>query len=139
VKSRNPAASAVAATPVTDGDGQQWEATGPARTEPAWWREKQLRDPKLKALIEYKEEGIIPEEVSEARARGIAQQAWHCEIVEGVLYHLQEVQLGGKGAVETYEQVYVPDVDGLRPRFVRRSHGAKQKAATVRRILFSPE
>ena len=50
--------------------------------EPKVWRERQLRDVRLRALIEFKEEGTLPVEVSEAHKVGIVKHAQHHELVE---------------------------------------------------------
>jgi hypothetical protein len=90
--------------------------TTPVRTDAATWRERQLRDPKFAAIIEFKEKGTIPKGVTPSRSRGIANQAQHMEIHDGALYHISRVRS------EAWTQLAIPDVDGLREKKLKVAH-----------------
>lgn len=91
--------------------------TAPRRTEAAVWRERQLRYAPHALLINFKEKGELPADITPARAKGLAALAQHFEIVDGALYHIQIVK-GGQLLI----QLAVPDVDNLRQERLRIAH-----------------
>jgi hypothetical protein len=89
------------------------------------WRERQLRDPETAALITLLERKERPERLAPAKRKWLEKQASHYTLVDGALYGLS--QEDGK----VMKQIIVPNVDGLRQRYLRVAHGyAKDGVAT---------
>ena len=102
-----------------------YQVVSAEKVDPAVWRGRQQRDEEVRILTTYKETGQMPRRIKKERADGLARQAEHCQLVDGVLYHIKEIESRRKdGTAEVVSQLWVPDVDGLRERYLRRAHGS---------------
>ena len=90
--------------------------TAPDRTSASTWRGRQLRDPQYLTLINFLETGVLPVDTTPQRAKGLAAQAAHYQLVDGALYHIRVT----KGKTEI--QLSIPNVDSFREERLRAAH-----------------
>lgn len=132
------ARAATAAATADDGGATSNKViiTEPKRPEAKETREEQLKDPKLKTLIEMLE-GQVPN-VTLLEMRRLTAQTEHMAMREGVLGHLNRPSTKREQSEWTWTQM-VPDVDGARRKWFDKAHaqegGHMAHGATYARLL----
>jgi hypothetical protein len=96
--------------------------TEAVRRDDAWWRDKQLRDPKIRAIIDFKEDGRGSGEKSASSLKYVAALAANLDLQNGVLGKLIKPDKKKPLRSDWEWRVMVPDVDGLRKDLFDRCH-----------------
>ena len=88
-----------------------------------WWRERQMRDPRVKELIEFKEGRPPTDNVKSLMM--LAARAERLEMREGVIGSLWKPSEKKRARAEWLWRPLVPDVEGLRRDFFTQVHSVE--------------